>query len=105
MRPTATRFHVKYNGSNIFIGFYPKNFRFVFYTHGVMNGIRDWKDFIADKKLTIYDEDNNALDWTDFMKFVDHCQYFSNAKWVNGWTLTKDGYNFSNNKKGSNVNL
>lgn len=92
------RFHVKYNDAKIFIGFYPKNHRFVFYTHGKMKSVNDWKKFVDSNKLEIYDEDGFTIDWLDFMKFVDHCQYYSNTKWVNKWFIGKDGYNFSDNR-------
>jgi hypothetical protein len=94
------RFHVNFNETKIYIGFYAKNYRFVFYTHGKIYEVETWKKFIQDNKLVIYDEDDNQLDWIDFMKFVDHLQYNSNARWANGFFVSngREGYNFSNNR-------
>ena len=95
------RFHVKgKGGQKIFIGFRTKGYRFVFYTHGVIKSVADWERVV--KKTygnKIYDEDpqgENMIDWDQFMAYVEHSQYWSNARWVNGYRQF-DGYNFSHN--------
>ena len=103
------RFHVKYQDRKIFVGFQAKNFRFVFYTHGKIFKVEEWKKFVETFDLRIYDEEENWLTWEEFMLFVDHQQYHSNSKWVNGYTIDipkgrynrrwDDVYNFSNNAK------
>lgn len=94
------RFHVNYKDTNLFIGFNARNSRFVFYTHNrQLNSVKDWKNLIDQNGLKIYDEDNNVLSWDEFIRFVDHLQYHSNARWANGFKLGSDGYNFSNNKQ------
>lgn len=96
------RFHVKNKktNQNIFIGFNSPGYRFVFYTHGNFNSVEDWEKAVKRTfENKIYDEDpkgENLIDWDQFMKFVDHCQYYSNAKWVNNYRVY-DGYNFSHN--------
>lgn len=97
------RFHVKNNkNQKIFVGFQVKNYRFVFYTHGKIKSVEDWEHVIKNTfGNKIYDEDpkgENLIDWDQFMAFVDHCQYWSNAKWANGYRLFGE-YNFSHNVK------
>lgn len=92
------RFHVNYNEAKIFIGFYPKNHRFVFYTHGKIFTVAKWKRFISASKLSIFDEEGNILSWDEFIAFVDHCQYYSNTRWVNKFFISNEGYNFSDNR-------
>lgn len=106
------RFHVKYNNSKIFVGFQAKSYRFVFYTHGKIFTVEDWKKFVETFDLKIYDEEGNWLTWGEFMAFVDHLQHNSNASWVNGYMFvpvkgdryfkSAAGYNFSNNGAGKN---
>lgn len=96
------RFHVKNKktNQNIFIGFAPPGYRFVFYTHGTMYSVSDWEKAIKSSfENKIYDEDpkgENCLDWDQFMQCVEYWQYNSNARWVNNFRMY-DGYNFSHN--------
>lgn len=99
----SIRFHVKGpGGQRIYVGFKTKNFRFVFYTHGVMKSVEDWEHVVKSTYGNrIYDEDpkgENCLDWEQFMKTVDYWQYGSNARWVNNYRLYGE-YNFSHNVK------
>ena len=97
------RFHVKdKSGQKIFVGFQVKKYRFVFYTHGIMKSVADWEKVVKGTYGNkIYDEDpagENLIDWDQFIKFVDHCQYHSNAKWANNYRRFGE-YNFSHNVK------
>lgn len=91
------RFNVVLNNQKIFIGFNAKNFRFVFYTHGKIYSVNEWKNLVEKENLTIFDENENKLSWEEFIKFVEHLQYFSNSTWVNNYFISNEGYNFSNN--------
>lgn len=95
------RFHVKGpENQKIFIGFQKRGFRFVFYTHGVIKSVEDWEKVVKNNYGNkIWDEDPKGpflIDWDQFMAFVEHCQYWSNPKWVNGYRQY-GGYCFSNN--------